>query len=95
MEYIPVETLEPEKVKNWTSKKEMDMTQSDMVTYATAFGQIKITGNLSPDLQERAINAIKRLSLVWGKRTDRNPNQNDWWFTFIYYEKDWLYETDK
>lgn len=41
------------------------MTQSDMVTYATAFGQIKITGNLSPDLQERAINAIKRLSLVW------------------------------
>lgn len=65
MEYIPVETLEPEKVKKLASKKEMDMTQSDMVTYATAFGQIKITGNLSPDLQERAINAIKRLSLVW------------------------------
>lgn len=66
MEYIPVETLEPEEVKKLASKKEMDMTQSDMVTYATAFGQIKITGTLSPELRERAVKAIQRLSLVWG-----------------------------
>lgn len=36
-----------------------------MVTYATAFGQIKITGRLSPELQERGIKAIKRLALFW------------------------------
>ena len=65
MEYIPVETLDPESIKKLASKKEMDMTQSDMVTYATAFGQIKITGRLSPELQERGIKAIKRLALLW------------------------------
>ena len=51
-------------LRNWL-RKEMDMTQSDMVTYATAFGQIKITGRLSPELQERGIKAIKRLALLW------------------------------
>lgn len=65
MEYIPVETLDPESIKKLASKKEMDMTQSDMVTYATAFGQIKITDRLSPELQERGIKAIKRLALLW------------------------------
>lgn len=44
----------------------MDMTQSDMVTYATAFGQIKITGRLSPKLQEQGVKAIKRLALLLG-----------------------------
>ena len=63
MEYIPVESLDPEVVKKLASKKEMDMTQSDMVTYATAFGQIKITGRLSPKLQEQGVKAIKRLLL--------------------------------
>lgn len=66
MEYIPVETLDPESIKKLASKKEMDMTQSDMVTYATAFGQIKITGRLSLELQERGVKAIKRLALLWG-----------------------------
>lgn len=66
MEYIPVESLDPEVVKKLASKKEMDMTQSDMVTYATAFGQIKITGRLSPKLQEQGVKAIKRLALLWG-----------------------------
>ena len=66
MEYIPVETLDPESIKKLASKKEMDMTQSDMVTYATAFGQIKIIGHLSPELQERGVKAIKRLALLWG-----------------------------
>ena len=41
------------------------MTQSDMVTYATAFDN-KITGRLSPKLQEQGVKAIKRLALLWG-----------------------------
>lgn len=36
MEYIPVDTLDADKVKRMAADKEMDMIQSDMVTYATA-----------------------------------------------------------
>ncbi len=74
MEYIPVESLDPEVVKKLASKKEMDMTQSDMVTYATAFGQIKITGRLSPKLQEQGVKAIKRLALLWGNGVTPSPD---------------------
>ena len=53
------------------------MTQSDMVTYATAFGQIKITGRLSPKLQEQGVKAIKKISFTLGKWGDRDSKQND------------------
>ncbi|MCM1079808.1 MAG: WGR domain-containing protein [Bacteroidales bacterium] len=45
---------------------EMDVVQSDIVTYATAFAQIKITGSVSAGLKEHGINAIKELSLIDG-----------------------------
>ena len=51
MEYVQVDSLEPEAVKALLKDKETDagvVTQSDMVTYATAFAQIKITGRLDP-----------------------------------------------
>lgn len=41
MEYIPVDTLDANEVMKMAMDKEMDMIQSDMVTYATAFAQIK------------------------------------------------------
>lgn len=41
MEYVPVGTLDADRIKEMASSKEMDMIQSDMVTYATAFARIK------------------------------------------------------
>lgn len=76
MEYIPVDTLDANKVKEMASRKKMDMIQSDMVTYATAFAQIKITGSISPNLKERGINAIKRLALIEGMPWTENEIQS-------------------
>lgn len=76
MEYIPVNTLDPDEVKKMAADKEMDMIQSDMVTYATAFAQIKITGSISSELKERGIKAIKRLALIVGMPWDENQIQS-------------------
>lgn len=51
--------------KEW-GMKYIPVEQSDLVTYATAFAQIKITGCLSADLQERGVKAIQRLALSSG-----------------------------
>lgn len=75
MEYIPVDTLDADRVKEMAADKETDMVQSDMVTYATAFAQIKITGSVSPNLKERGINAIKRLALIEGMDWTENEIQ--------------------
>lgn len=75
MEYIPVETLDTDKVKKMAAHKEMDMIQSDMVTYATAFAQIKISGSISAELKERGIKAIKRLALIEGTPWTENEIQ--------------------
>lgn len=75
MEYIPVDTLDTDKVKKMAAHKEMDMIQSDMVTYATAFAQIKISGSISAELKERGIKAIKRLALIEGTPWDKNEIQ--------------------
>lgn len=75
MEYIPVDTLDTDKVKKMAAHKEMDMIQSDMVTYATAFAQIKISGSISAELKERGIKAIKRLALIEGTPWTENEIQ--------------------
>ena len=75
MEYIPVDTLDTDKVKKMAAHKEMDMIQSDMVTYATAFAQIKISGSISAELKERGIKAIKRLALIEGTPWNENEIQ--------------------
>lgn len=75
MEYIPVDTLDANEVMKMAMDKEMDMIQSDMVTYATAFAQIKITGAISSELKERGIKAIKRLALIYGVPWNENEIQ--------------------
>ena len=75
MEYVPITTLDADEVKKMAADKEMDMIQSDMVTYATAFAQIKITGSISSELKERGINAIKRLGLIYGMPWNENEIQ--------------------
>ncbi len=65
MTYLSVDSLDEDNVRQiLESDLKYDLTQSDMVTYAAAFGQIKITGKLNKDLQERAIMAIRRTSVV-------------------------------
>lgn len=65
MRYIPVDSLDSEKIKEMAADEdsERDMWQSDAVTLATAFAQIKITGKITQSLKERAIKAIKRLGI--------------------------------
>lgn len=75
MEYIPVDTLDADEVGRLAADKEMYMIQSDMVTYATAFAQIKITGVISSELKERGIKAIKRLALIYGTPWNENEIQ--------------------
>lgn len=67
LNYIPALDLSPETVKKLEEKCEMDMTQSDMVTYAVAFGQIKVTGKVNRELKLLALNAIHRLHMVWSE----------------------------
>lgn len=67
MEYIPVGTSDTGQINELASANETDMTQSDKVTYATAFAQIKITGSISPDLRERGVKAIQRFALTIGE----------------------------
>lgn len=72
MEYIPVDTLDADEVKRMAADKGMDMIQSDMVTYAAAFAQIKITGSISSELKDRGIKAIKRLASIEGVPWNEN-----------------------
>lgn len=66
IKYIPAKASELQAVKEFASRKEREWEQSDLVTDATAFAQIKITGSLSADLQERAVHSIQRLALAGG-----------------------------
>jgi uncharacterized protein YfeS/predicted DNA-binding WGR domain protein len=56
--------LDLETVRQLVKTDEMDLTQSDMVTYASAFAQIKITGAIDPALRQHALNALARITLV-------------------------------
>ena len=88
MEYIPVESLDPEVVKKLASKKEMDMTQSDMVTYATAFGQIKITPHFNQPMVKTAPVVLTfcidlRRFTKWCEQRKATPGYNnlEWFVT--------------
>ena len=64
MKYIPAENISQEAVEQLVKEDEMNMTQSDMVTYASAFAQIKITGRLDSTLKEAALNSIRRIEIT-------------------------------
>ncbi len=74
MKYIPAVTLDEDEIKKLIKIDEMNMTQSDMITYAVAFGQIKLTGKLDPTLKQRAIQSMKRIKITaklmqWGENS--------------------------
>lgn len=64
MTYLPAEDISLESVEQLVKEDEMNLTQSDMVTYATAFAQIKITGQIDAKLKMQALNAMKRIGIV-------------------------------
>jgi len=71
MEYIPVDDLSEDLVAKQIKDDEMNTTQSDMITYASAFAQIKISGKLDPTLKESAVKAMERYKITakileWG-----------------------------
>ncbi len=71
MTYIPVQSLQESAIQKLIEMDEMNLIQSDMVTYAAGFGQIKITGRIDAALKEAAILAMQRLQIVakllkWG-----------------------------
>lgn len=75
MKYIPSTDMNENEVKALVEQDEMNLIQSDMVTYASAFAQIKITGYVNEELKERAISAMNRMNIVakingWMKETD-------------------------
>ena len=66
MTYLPASDISKKAVESLlkTEDGEMNLTQSDMVTYATAFAQVKITGQLDSELKAMALNAMKRMEIV-------------------------------
>ena len=62
--YLPATDLSRESVESLAKSDEMNLMQSDMVTYATAFAQIKITGRLAPALKSAALSAMRRMAMV-------------------------------
>lgn len=74
MRYLPVDSLDRDVVGAALEADEMNLIQSNMITYAAAFGQVKITGRLDKSLCERAVLALQRQQLVaeiqeWGPRS--------------------------
>ena len=75
MDYIPATDLSKEAIEKLVKADEMNLIQSDMVTYATAFAQIKIMGKLDQGLKAAALNAMNRLKTIaqilkWGATDD-------------------------
>jgi len=66
MTYFPADNLSHETVEKLLSANngKMNLPNSDIVTYATAFAQIKITGQVDKKLKEMTLNAIKRMVIV-------------------------------
>ncbi len=64
MTYIPANDISLPSIEELVKTDEMNLTQSDMVTYATAFAQIKITGQIDYELKKIALNAMKRFEIV-------------------------------
>ena len=64
MTYLPPDDTSRKSVEALVKSDEMNLTQSDMVTYAVAFAQIKITGRLNPALKTAALNAMRRMEIT-------------------------------
>lgn len=70
MKYYPIysqEELNADLVHKIQEEDESSLIQSDIVTYAVAFAQIKITGFLNHQLKDRAILSIERLTMIYSK----------------------------
>jgi len=75
MNYVSVTSLKEDDIKEQLKEDEMNITQSDMVTYAVAFGEIKITGKITAELKENALKAMKRFKITakileWGEESN-------------------------
>ncbi|MEY9977292.1 hypothetical protein [Lysinibacillus sp. RC79] len=57
--------MDEKAVRDMAKEHEMDMMQCDMITYASAFGQIKITGKLDSALKKNALLALKRFAIMY------------------------------
>jgi len=71
MEYMPADDIKEEAIEKLVKTNEMEVIQSDTVTYAVAFAQIKTTGRIDPKLKEMALNSMHRMNAVsrilkWG-----------------------------
>ena len=78
MKYLPPTEISREAVEHLAKTDEMNMTQSDMVTYAVAFAQIKITGRITPELKTAALNAMRRVdmtAIIMGWNTRGKPSE--------------------
>ena len=78
MTYLPPTDLSREAVEAIAKPDEMNLTQSDMVTYAVAFAQIKITGKIDPALKTAALNAMRRLdmsAIILGWNKNGKPSE--------------------
>lgn len=79
MSYIPVDTLDEAAVRDLLERDEMNVIQSDMITYAAAFAQIKIMGKLDAGLRQGALDAMERYQVTaliqeWGE--GRSPQMD-------------------
>ena len=65
MDYLPPQIDQTaESIAELCKQQETEVYQSDKVIIATAFGSIKITGRLKPELQQLALLAIQRLDVL-------------------------------
>jgi uncharacterized protein YfeS len=64
MTYIPPDDISREAVERLAREDEGDLIQSDRVTYAVAFAQIKITGRVDAKLKTMALNAMRRAEIA-------------------------------
>lgn len=75
MKYIAMDSILEEDVRAQLLADEMSSIQSNMITYATAFGQIKVMGKISHKLKKMGLNALARHQLTakilqWGDGQD-------------------------
>lgn len=74
MKYIAMDSILEEDVRAQLLVDEMSTIQSNMITYATAFGQIKVMGKISINLKDgtqcTSASSAYRKILQWGDGQD-------------------------
>lgn len=78
MTYLPPDNIARESVMQLAKDDADNLTQSDMVTYAAAFAQIKITGRVDAKLKAAAMSSIQRLIItaeILGRNTTGEPSE--------------------